>query len=263
MRSFSRLAAALALAIGLAAAPSPAHAQGADGLTRLRDTLKREPKVADVVKMALDFYRVAPSELESVRSSARARGWMPVVSGFVGYNSGGSATASQQTITDPRTVATTGAENVLVFTGGLAWDLRELVFNPSEVQTYAVVPMQRDITLEIVRTYYLRRQLQIRLALKPPTDPLALATLELRVEEYTGILNGMTGGSFMRVANAATQAQAQTVVQVADARPAAPRPAAPVPAAAPAPQTQATAPQAPAPAPAQQQAQGPSATKTQ
>jgi hypothetical protein len=62
--------------------------------------------------------------------------------------------------------------------------------------------MQRDITLEVVRTYYLRRQLQIRLALKPPADPLAVAMLELRIEEYTGILNAMTGGSFSRVANA-------------------------------------------------------------
>jgi hypothetical protein len=206
MTSISRTFVAIATAIGALAVVSSAHAQGADSLTKLRDTVKREPKAPDVVKMALEHYHASPQEMESLRSSARWRALMPVVSGFVGYNSGGTASASAATISNPQNVVINAATNVTVFTGGIAFDLRELVFNPAEVQTYAVLPMQRDITLEVVRTYFLRRQLQIRLALKPPADPLALATLELRVEEYTGILNAMTGGSFSRIATA-SQAQ--------------------------------------------------------
>lgn len=202
MASFTRPLAALLVVLGLATTASPARAEGPDALTRLRDTLKREPKAPDVVRMALDYYRASPEEMASLRSSARWRGLMPVVSGFVGYNSTGTASAQAQTISNPQNVVINAAQAVTVFTGGIAFDLRELVFNPAEIQTYAVLPMQRDITLEVVRTYYLRRQLQIRLALKPPADPLALATLELRIEEYTGILNAMTGGSFSRVASA-------------------------------------------------------------
>jgi hypothetical protein len=205
MASFSRIAATALVGLALLATSASARAQDRDAITRLRETLKREPKAGEVVKMALDHYRVSPKEMESLRSSARWRGIMPVISGFVGHNSAGTATASAQTITNPQNLIVTGAQNITVFTGGVAWDLRELVFNPAEVQTYAVVPVQRDITLEIVRTYFLRRQLQIRLALKPPADPLAFATLELRVEEYTGILNAMTGGSFERVANASDE----------------------------------------------------------
>lgn len=199
----SRLAAGLFVALVVSTAAPPARAQGADGLTRLRDTLKKEPRATEVVRMALDYYRVSPEQMESVRSSARARGWMPVISGFAGYSTTGTAQATAQTITTPTNIVLNGATNVTTFTGGIAWDLRELVFNPAEIQTYGVLPVQRDITLEIVRTYYLRRQLQIRLALKPPSDPLALATLELRVEEYSGILNAMTGGQFQRQAQAA------------------------------------------------------------
>lgn len=203
MASYSRFAAALAVALGVVAMAGEARAD--DSLTRLRETLKREPKAADVVKMALQHYRVSPEVLESLRSSARGRALMPVVSGFVGYNSVGTASAQAQTVTNPQNVVINGAQSVTVFTGGLAWDLRELVFNPSELQTYAAVPMQRDIMLEVVRTFYLRRQLQLHLALKPPSDPIGLATMELRLEEYTSILNAMTGGSFTRVANASTQ----------------------------------------------------------
>jgi hypothetical protein len=186
---------------------SGAHAD--DSLTRLRETLKREPKAPDVVKMALDYYRVSPEQMESLRSSARTRALLPVVSGFLQYTTTGTASAQAATITNPQNVTINSADNYTGFNGGFAWDLRELVFNPAEVQTYASVPIQKDLTLEVVRAYYLRRQLQIRLALRPPTDPLALATLELRAEEYTGLLNAMTGGGFQRAVAAASQPPAQ------------------------------------------------------
>jgi hypothetical protein len=207
MSRFSRTAAVLVAALGLTTITAPARAQGADQITRLRETLKREPKAPEVVQMALDYYRASPEEMASLRSSARWRGLMPVISGFVGYNSQGTSSAQAQTISNPQNVVINAAQAATVFTGGIAFDLRDLVFNPAEIQTYAVLPMQRDITLEVVRTYYLRRQLQIRLALKPPADPLAVAMLELRIEEYTGILNAMTGGSFSRVAAASDKQQ--------------------------------------------------------
>lgn len=210
MRTSSRLAAALFALIPLAGLTTTASTASADdNLTRLRETLKREPKATDVVKMALDYYRVSPEVLDSLRSSARARGLLPVVSTYTGYNNVGNASVTNQTISNPTNVVLASAQNTFAVNGGLSWDLRELVFNPAELQTYASVPMQKDLTLEVVRAYYLRRQLQIRLAIKPPTDPLALATLELRAEEYTGMLNAMTGGAFQRATNAANQQPAQ------------------------------------------------------
>lgn len=205
MATSSRLPAAL---LGLFVSLSTISTASADdNLTRLRETLKREPKATDVVKMALDYYRVSPETLDSLRSSARARGLLPVVSTYAGYNSVGNAQATRTEVTNPQNVFLASAQSTFAVNGGLSWDLRELVFNPSELQAYSSVPMQKDITLEIVRAYYLRRQLQIRLAIKPPTDPLALATLELRAEEYTGLLNAMTGGGFQRATNAASNPQ--------------------------------------------------------
>jgi hypothetical protein len=59
--------------------------------------------------------------------------------------------------------------------------------------------------LEVTRTYYLRRQLQLRMRLRPPEDPLAASALALRIEEFTAILDSMSGGWFSRVAQTRTE----------------------------------------------------------
>jgi hypothetical protein len=84
----------------------------------------------------------------------------------------------------------------MTFSIGGVWDLRELVFNASEVQVYGLIGVQRDIMLESIRTYYLRRQLMLRMLLRPPEDPLALAALEMRIDEFTAVLDVLTGGWF-------------------------------------------------------------------
>ena len=70
MRSFLRVAAASVVLFGALTTVSPAR--GDDSLTRLREIMKREPKAPDVVRMALDYYRVSPEAMDSLRSSARA-----------------------------------------------------------------------------------------------------------------------------------------------------------------------------------------------
>ena len=86
------------------------------------------------------------------------------------------------------------------FTVGAIWDFRQLIFNPAEVQVYGLVGVQRDVMLEVVRTFFLRRQLVLRLALRPPQEPLARASLELRIDEFTGILDVLTGAWFSQEA---------------------------------------------------------------
>src|SRR5437762_4118226 len=126
MPTFSRYGCAALVIVAASTLATTARAQSADGLTRLRDTLKREPKAPDVVKMALDYYRVSPEAMESVRSSARVRALMPVVSGFISYANQGGAQATNQTISNPTVINVNTAQNVTSFTAGLGWDFREL-----------------------------------------------------------------------------------------------------------------------------------------
>ena len=73
------------------------------------------------------------------------------------------------------------------------WDLRELVFNPAEVQVFGLIGVQRDIMIEATRTYYLRKQLILRKLYKPPQDPMAAQALDMRIDEFTALLDVLTG----------------------------------------------------------------------
>ncbi|MCB9645924.1 MAG: hypothetical protein H6730_04900 [Deltaproteobacteria bacterium] len=84
---------------------------------------------------------------------------------------------------------------------GAVWDFRELVFNPAEVQVFGLIGVQRDIMLEATRTYYLRKQLVLRKVYKPPEDPMALAALDMRIDEFTALLDVLTGGWFSQQAS--------------------------------------------------------------
>ena len=86
------------------------------------------------------------------------------------------------------------------------WDLRELVFNPAEVQVYGLIGVQRNLMLETTRIYYLRRQLFVRFLNRPPEDPIAREALLLRIDEFTALLDVLSGGWFSRTT--ATRARA-------------------------------------------------------
>jgi hypothetical protein len=175
---------------------TPALAQEPEGEAAYRAHVKREPRVMDCVRVALRHFRVHPETLDSLRASARARALLPILTGGYRLDDARGVSAQAVTITNPTLTDANTANRVHSISAGAVWDLRELAFNPAQVQVYGLVGIQQDVMLEVVRTYYLRRQLQVRLFLKPPQDPLARATLELRVEEYAAMLDAMTGGFF-------------------------------------------------------------------
>lgn len=159
---------------------------------------QNDPPVAAVVAEALRYFRVNPEAIRSLRTAANARALVPVVAGGFRYEDDKFARFEEQMITDPRqTNEDTNRKNNAVSVGAV-WDLRELVFNPGEVQIYGLVGIQRDLMLEVTRTYFLRKQLVLLRTQKPPTDPVTLGTLELRIQEYDAILDVMTGGWFSK-----------------------------------------------------------------
>jgi len=135
------------------------------------------------------------------------RALLPVLTGGFRYNDTRTAQFEQQTITDPRDVNLNLNTRDNGFSVGLSWDLREAIFNGDQVQIYSLVGVQRDIMLEVLRAYFARRQLVLIAALRPPEDPVALAALELRIEEFTAIIDALTGEWFSRTVEARTRAR--------------------------------------------------------
>ncbi len=194
MRTRGCMVAALALVLGVATAGGAA-AQGRREIQAAQARWRQEPTVSDCVQAALRFFRVSPDAFDSYRASARARALLPQLA--AGYRLDDDRLAFGRT-EEPTPLFIDAEQNRrthAVSVGGI-WDLRDLVFNPAEVQVYGLVGVQRDIMLEVTRTYFLRRQLLLRLATRPPEDPIAYAALELAIAEYTAILDVLTGGWF-------------------------------------------------------------------
>jgi hypothetical protein len=156
-----------------------------------------DPAVPEVVAEALRYFRVHPEAIDSIRSSAKVRALLPLVAAGYRYDDDKFVRLEQiapdMVRADEDTNRKTNAISV-----GAVWDFRELVFNPAEVQVYGLVGIQRDIILEVTRTYYLRKQLVLLRKTKPPEDPVSAATLDLRIDEYTALLDVLTGGWFTR-----------------------------------------------------------------
>jgi hypothetical protein len=181
--------------LGLAS-PLPAAAQDTASVEQANRQLAHEPTVSETTQEALRYFRVDPDNFDGLRSSARNRALLPLLAGGFRYDQAAFGRAEERTIFQPANTDESTDTRVMTFSIGGVWDLRELVFNASEVQVYGLIGVQRDIMLESIRTYYLRRQLMLRMLLRPPEDPLALAALEMRIDEFTAVLDVLTGGWF-------------------------------------------------------------------
>lgn len=179
-----------------------AEAQAEEAVAAVRRELVHEPAVAETTRQALRYFRLNPGAIDGLRNSARARALLPVIAGGYQYIQSRDELVYDQRLTSPQTRDQDEAGVSHRVTAGVLFDLRQLGFNPAEVEIYGLVSVQRDIMLEVTRTYFLRRQLQLRLALRPPGDPLAYAALELRVAEFTAILDVLTDGWFSETAEA-------------------------------------------------------------
>jgi hypothetical protein len=124
------------------------------------------------------------------------RALMPLIAPGYRFDDDQFDRAERVEVTQPQRITEDTNRRIHSFTIGAVWDFRELVFNPAEVQVFGLIGVQRDLMLEVTRTYYLRRQLVLRLSLKPPEDALARAALQLRIDEFTAILDVLTGGWF-------------------------------------------------------------------
>ena len=166
-------------------------------------TLAKEPPVAEVVAEALRYFRLHPEAVDAVRSAAHTRALLPLVAGGFRYDDDKFVRFEEQSPTPVQNNENTN-RHTNSYSVGAVWDLRELVFNPAEVQVYGLVGIQRDLMLEVTRTYFLRKQLLLLRTQKPPEDAVTAATLDLRVEEYTAVLDVLTGGWFSRARGTAS-----------------------------------------------------------
>ncbi len=188
---------ALIACLGVAAlSPAGASAQSRAQVVAAERSWRSEPTASEVVQAALRYFRLTPESFDHFRTAVHTRALLPqLAAGFRGDNINFDR-FQQQTMSNTSIINEQQARNDYAVSVGGIWDLRDLVFNPAEVQIYGLIGVQRDIMLEATRDYFLRRQLMLRLATRPPDDPIAYAALELAISQYGAILDVLTGGWF-------------------------------------------------------------------
>lgn len=177
----------------IAALPTRADDDAATALDAIK---AKEPPIAAVQAEALKHFGVHPERVAGLRAAAS---WKAAVPTFEVSGGATGATIDDTTVLDEydpsKPWVTRGASgSALELRTTLAWDLPRFVFNTEELDVAALADVQRDVIAGVTQLYFARRRAQ--LALMAEKDPARRLALELRVEELTALLSGMTGGWF-------------------------------------------------------------------
>ena len=147
-----------------------------------------EPGIREIQQKAIRYAEVYPEKISDWRKQARLKALMP-----------------ELTLDYDKTVATGIAgsyDKVLVgprdWGLSLKWDIGDLVFSTEQtsidVRSRLMVQLRDDILDEVTRLYFERRRLQLELASQDSLSPKARSEKELRLEELTASIDGLTGG---------------------------------------------------------------------
>lgn len=148
-----------------------------------------EPTIHEVQEAALKYAEVVhPERIKSLRKSARLKALFPDFS--IGYDK----TINYDSSADRYYVGP--------YDWGFtfSWDIGDLVFNEQvrliDSNARLMVQLRYDILDEVTRLYYERRRLQTELILDSPQTPEQKLDKQLRLEELTASIDGLTGGYF-------------------------------------------------------------------
>lgn len=148
----------------------------------------KEPGIREIQEKAIRYAEVYPEKISNWRKQARLKALMPELN--LDYD---------------KTVTTAlGATYDRVQVGprdwgvSLSWDLGDLIFSTEQtsidVRSRLMVQLRDDILDEVTRLYFERRRLQLELASQDSLSPKARSEKELRLEELTASIDGLTGG---------------------------------------------------------------------
>ncbi|MDD4879916.1 MAG: hypothetical protein PHR22_05650, partial [Candidatus Omnitrophica bacterium] len=159
-----------------------------------------EPSIIELQRVAIRYAEVNPDKISNWRHQAAVKALMPQVS--VGYNNDVDDTISYAS-SNGRTNFFVGPDN---FSSGwdftAKWDLGDLVYNTAQTsidsRSKLMVELRNDIMEALNTAYFERKKLQRQLTRVTDQESPAYTERELRIEELTATIDGLTGGYLSR-----------------------------------------------------------------
>ncbi len=158
-----------------------------------------EPTIEQVRQTAIRYAEVEPEKIQRWRRQAYLQAFFPTLK--IDYDRDNDTyISSSVTSTATRVFQTEDPSNSLGFS--LNWDLAKLIWNDDQTsidtRSRLTVQLRDDILNEATRAYFERRRLQVELLTDPPNDPKVQLDKELRLQELTAMIDGLTGGWFSK-----------------------------------------------------------------
>lgn len=153
-----------------------------------------EPSIKDVQKMAIEYANVNPEQISSWHNQARTKALLPSLS--LGFNRADAELVHWDTGPNPDVL--TKGRDYLDWSTTLSWDFSDLVWSSDRTsidsRAKLMSELRQDILDQVTRLYFERRRIQSELVSNKDSD----FDREMRVEELTALIDGLTGGEFSR-----------------------------------------------------------------
>lgn len=151
--------------------------------------LRREPGIREIQQEAIKYAEVYPEKISNWRKQARLKAFLPEL----------DLTYDKTVFTSTSFPQGRGFVGPLDWGVSLSWDLGDLIFSTEQTSIDArsrlMVQLRDDILDEVTRLYFERRRLQLELMGRDLSLSLkAKSEKELRLEELTALIDGLTGG---------------------------------------------------------------------
>jgi len=163
---------------------------------------KGEPSISEVQQAAIRYAEVSPEKIQNWRRQAARKAWLPEVS--MGLNRDTTDLLHWESGSTTKTdddFLRKGKESI-DWDISLSWDLGELIWNDDQtsidVRSKLMVELRDDIIDEVTKLYFERIRVKNEIDGLSFEDKKKLAEKELRLQELTAYLDGMTGNYFSR-----------------------------------------------------------------
>ncbi len=172
-----------------------------------------EPGIEAVQKAAVDYAEIDPMRFRSWRQHVKNKALLPdSLQMTVGHDTNDDTDYSRsKTISLTGGTATIGPDDE---TWGhdtnydwdyelrMRWNIQDYLFNSDMLrvssETKSQIGFRQDILNEVTKLYFDRRRLQVEAVLDGKADIQSRVKRELRLQELTAALDGLTGGFFSR-----------------------------------------------------------------
>ncbi len=159
-----------------------------------------EPTFRQVQEAAIEYAEVHPDKIARWRRAAKMKALLPTLS--FGVERDSSQDLHWDSGTNPDTLVIGPDDNDTGWDIRCSWDLGNLIWTDDQTaidtRSKLMVELRNDVIDEVTRLYFERRRLQVELMQNPPKDSNRRVEKELRIEELTANIDGITGGYFSR-----------------------------------------------------------------